>query len=196
MLNKFVGEGENPSLYIREHILKGDGCDGVPNVLSPDDVFVSGGRQTPLRTKKITEIADQVAQGTLEKDDPQLYANFIRNAAMIDLTCIPPKIKDKILSIYNTIDSNTVIQVHSAVGVYNANMINDLESFVKENYSRFNTTQQMIQYPVYLNLQNMPQDYKELIEPYVNEETKKFMYGNIFDNSEPLIFFVPASHAL
>ena len=84
--------------------------------------------------------------------------------------------------LYNERDSNTVIQVHSAVGVYNANMINDLESFVKENYPRFNTTQQMIQYPVYLNLQNMPQDYKELIEPYVNEETKKFMYGNILNN--------------
>lgn len=84
--------------------------------------------------------------------------------------------------LYNERDSNTVIQVHSAVGVYNANMINDLELFVKENYPRFNTTQQMIQYPVYLNLQNMPQDYKELIEPYVNEETKKFMYGNILNN--------------
>ena len=33
VLSKFVGKGEDPSIYIKEHILKGDRSDGIPNVL-------------------------------------------------------------------------------------------------------------------------------------------------------------------
>ena len=47
-LNRYV-ECENPSLFLKEHILKGDKSDGVPNILSRDDVFETGTRQTPLR---------------------------------------------------------------------------------------------------------------------------------------------------
>ena len=37
-----------------EHILKGDAGDGVPNVLSDDDVFINDDkRQTPLSKKKM-----------------------------------------------------------------------------------------------------------------------------------------------
>ena len=56
VLNKFVGKDENPSLYIREHILRGDRSDGVPNILSDDNVFVEGRRQTPLSKKKIEAV--------------------------------------------------------------------------------------------------------------------------------------------
>jgi hypothetical protein len=61
-------------------------------------------------------------------------------------------------------------------------MMHELESFVQENYPKFIMFQQMIQYPVFLNLQNMPQDYKELIEPHVSEKIKNFMYSNILNN--------------
>ena len=52
VLNKFVGKGENPIIYIREHILKGDRSDGILNILSDDNVFVEGRRQTPLSKKE------------------------------------------------------------------------------------------------------------------------------------------------
>jgi 5'-3' exonuclease len=55
----------NPDKYLREHILKGDRGDGIPNVLSKDDVFVSGSRQTPLRQKKIEEILADLDEGEL-----------------------------------------------------------------------------------------------------------------------------------
>ena len=60
VLNKFVGVGETPSIYIKEHILKGDRSDGIPNVLSDDDVFVEGRRQRPLTKKKIASWVDEV----------------------------------------------------------------------------------------------------------------------------------------
>ena len=41
ILKKFVN-GEDPNEYIKVHILKGDSSDGVPNVLSNDNVFVEG----------------------------------------------------------------------------------------------------------------------------------------------------------
>ena len=61
VLSKFVGTGETPSIYIKEHILKGDRSDGVPNVLSDDNVFVEGRRQRPLSKKKI----DSLGRGSL-----------------------------------------------------------------------------------------------------------------------------------
>jgi 5'-3' exonuclease len=52
---KFI-EHNDPERYLKEHILKGDSGDGVPNVLSGDDCFVIGQRQKPLTTKKIEAI--------------------------------------------------------------------------------------------------------------------------------------------
>ena len=52
ILKKYVN-GHNPDTYIKEHILKGDTSDGIPNVLSPDNTFVDGLRQRPLGRKKI-----------------------------------------------------------------------------------------------------------------------------------------------
>jgi molybdenum cofactor biosynthesis enzyme MoaA len=83
----------------------------------------------------------------------------------------------------NNRNGETSIQVHSAVGVYNANKIHELETFVLENYPKFSKTQQMIQFPIFLNIQNMPEEYKTLIDDSVNEETKKYMYNKISDNT-------------
>ena len=38
---QFVGEDTDPKQYLLEQILKGDRSDGVPNILSEDDVFVT-----------------------------------------------------------------------------------------------------------------------------------------------------------
>ena len=54
-MKKSMIKESDPIRYLREHILRGDSGDGVPNVLSADDVFVSGGRQSPIRAKQIDE---------------------------------------------------------------------------------------------------------------------------------------------
>jgi sulfatase maturation enzyme AslB (radical SAM superfamily) len=72
----------------------------------------------------------------------------------------------------------TIIIVHSAVGVYNINMMEDLNKFVEDNFPRFLKTKQMIQYPVFLNIQNLPEEYKETLEPFIDQETKNYMHGS------------------
>ena len=47
---KFLN-GQDPHLYIKEHIMKGDRSDGIPNFLSSDNTFVDELRQKPLAKK-------------------------------------------------------------------------------------------------------------------------------------------------
>ena len=97
VLSKFVGQGETPSIYIKEHILKGDRSDGIPNVLSDDDVFVEGRRQRPLTKKKIEAWVDEVFPTFTEEE----HKNYDRNRELIDLSLIPPELEAKI---YNEFD--------------------------------------------------------------------------------------------
>ena len=92
VLNKFVGQGENPSLYIREHILKGDRSDGIPNVLSDDNVFIEGRRQRPLSKKKIEAWCNEIVPTFSEEEQK----NYNRNKTLIDLNCVPKEFEDKI----------------------------------------------------------------------------------------------------
>ena len=50
--------GKEPIAYLREHILRGDRSDGVPNVLSPDDTFVSAKRQKPIRKSVVADVLE------------------------------------------------------------------------------------------------------------------------------------------
>ena len=94
VLNKFVGKGEDPVIYIKEHILKGDRSDGVPNVLSDDNVFIEGRRQRPLSKKKIESWVNEVFMTFTEEEQK----NYSRNRRLIDLSCIPPELEEKIIN--------------------------------------------------------------------------------------------------
>ena len=93
ILKKHVN-GEDPEDYIRVHILKGDASDGVPNVLSNDDVFVEGLRQKPLSKKKIEAWKDGDFNGKIVNDN--VIRNYERNKTLIDLECIPSEISANI----------------------------------------------------------------------------------------------------
>ena len=94
VLNKFVGKGEEPSLYIKEHIFKGDRSDGIPNILSDDNVFIEGRRQRPLSKKKINSWVNDVFFYTNFTEEEQ--KNYDRNRKLIDLSCIPHELEEKI----------------------------------------------------------------------------------------------------
>tara|TARA_S200002703_G_scaffold70365_1_gene60917 strand:- start:1775 stop:2617 length:843 start_codon:yes stop_codon:yes gene_type:complete len=95
---KYIKEA-TPRKQLMELILKGDTADGVPNVLSGDNVFVDGERQTPLRQKKIEElINDPKALGE------EVYRNYLRNKKLIDLTETPEPLKEKIIYNYESQD--------------------------------------------------------------------------------------------
>lgn len=95
---KYIKEA-TPRKQLMELILKGDTADGIPNVLSGDDVFVDGERQTPLRQKKIDElINDPKALGE------EVYRNYLRNKKLIDLTETPEPLREKIIYNYDNQD--------------------------------------------------------------------------------------------
>ena len=103
VLNKYVGKDENPALYIKEHILKGDRSDGVPNVLSDDNVFIEGRRQKPLSRKKIDSWLEEVFMTMTEEEEN----NYNRNKKLIDLTCIPLELEDKINNEFDNVEVAT-----------------------------------------------------------------------------------------
>jgi hypothetical protein len=93
---KFI-KHEDPERYLEEHILKGDSGDGVPNILSPDNCFVIGERQKPMTQKKIDAFIDL---GLLGKWDHPQCRNYMRNRTLIDLSCVPEYIAEKVLTQY------------------------------------------------------------------------------------------------
>jgi len=98
LTKKFVEE-ENPLLYLQEHILKGDAGDGVPNVLSDDNVFVEGRRQSSLSAKKKqTLLQDPEAMGA------DIYRNYQRNKMLVNLNSCPDPIKKDIINKFESQD--------------------------------------------------------------------------------------------
>ena len=89
--------GFDPTIYLKEHILKGDTSDGVPNVLSPDNTFTDGLRQRPLSRKKIQS---WLVGGGSDWND-EVKRNFQRNLTLIDLSKTPEELKNQIRLEYN-----------------------------------------------------------------------------------------------
>ena len=95
----------DPHKYLIEHILKGDRGDGVPNVLSDGDTFVSGKRQKPLRQTTINSITDMIGNHQLsdfEKTCNEDWGpNFIRNRTLVDLSLTPGSLRAVIMEQFN-----------------------------------------------------------------------------------------------
>ena len=87
---------KDPTLELKEKIIRGDKGDGIPNVFSPGDCFVRDLRQKPITQKVLDKL---LAESYLEQEET-IKANFIRNATLIDLSFIPEDIKTKIINTY------------------------------------------------------------------------------------------------
>ena len=96
MTKKLVEEG-HPRQNLKLKILQGDAGDGVPNVLSHDDTFVNGERQTPLSKKKKEAILQDLSDGELLYA-ASWYRNYCRNETLIDLTKTPEDLKQNIIN--------------------------------------------------------------------------------------------------
>ena len=89
---------DEPEQFLKEHIMRGDKGDGVPNFLSADDTFVTDSRQTPLSKKKVEQ---WIAL------DPEIFCttnmlkNYARNQLMVDLTKVPTNLKTEIMEQYH-----------------------------------------------------------------------------------------------
>lgn len=97
ILKKYIKE-PLPLLQLKQLIIRGDKGDGIPNILSADDVFVSGGRQKPITESKIINWMNQEPKEFCNED---MMRNYSRNECLIDLTKIPKDLTEKILDTYD-----------------------------------------------------------------------------------------------
>jgi hypothetical protein len=92
----FVGEGLDPKKFLHEQIIKGDRSDGIPNILSPDDIFLTGEKQRPINKKRLEEWAN-VSNIPLGSETSKYYE---RNKRLIDLSCMPKELERTIINTY------------------------------------------------------------------------------------------------
>ena len=88
---------DNPRVWLQTHIIKGDKGDGIPNILSDDNVFVEGFRQTPITQKKIDSIIGDLEEGELLYA-ASWYRNYCRNKKLIDLSETPKELRREIIN--------------------------------------------------------------------------------------------------
>ena len=119
----------DPELYLREHIIKGDRGDGIPNIASPDSTFVNGGRQKPMRKKIIDQIANTNVLTTDEVNE-DIKRNYARNQQLVDLSYTPKELQDEIVSAYTNYD------VKDRSGLFNYFVNNKLKNLM-ENLGEF-----------------------------------------------------------
>lgn len=88
----------NPEAFLREHILRGDSGDGVPNFLSDDDVLtVPGKRQKSMMEAKMDGYMKNYPDNP---ESEMLLRNWKRNEQLIDLRFIPDDLRHKIMETY------------------------------------------------------------------------------------------------
>ena len=102
LLKKELKEN-NARYYLFNHIIRGDKGDGVPNILSNDDTFVEGFRQTPMSQKKVDGIIEDLEQGELLYA-ASWYRNYLRNERLIALSETPEELKTEIINTYEKQD--------------------------------------------------------------------------------------------
>jgi len=90
--------------FMVEHIVKGDSGDGVPNIFSKDDVFVSGERQKVCSAKRLQEFIEN-GEAACRNDEEK--RNYTRNQTLVDFFFIPEDVSQDIVSAYINTKPNT-----------------------------------------------------------------------------------------
>jgi 5'-3' exonuclease len=103
ILKKFIKE-PLPSAQLKQLVIRGDKSDGIPNILSKDDVFVEGVRQKPITEAKIINWMNQKPE---EFCTEEMLRNYNRNEMLIDLTRIPENLKQSIIDTYESSKGRT-----------------------------------------------------------------------------------------
>lgn len=93
----------DPEQYLKEHILRGDSGDGVPNVLSSDNCFVIGERQKSMTANRI----EKYLSLSPEEMESSVSRNYYRNQKLIDLNFTPKELQDKIMESFNSQTNKT-----------------------------------------------------------------------------------------
>lgn len=119
VLKKFITHN-NPEQFLKEHIIKGDAGDGIPNFLSPDNCLVVGERQKPISSKKLEVWVNQEPERFCTE---LMLRNYKRNEQLIDLTKIPDYI---VCSIMESFDQQQGKKPNKLMDYFIANRLKNL----------------------------------------------------------------------
>lgn len=104
ILKRFI-RADNPHMFVKEHIIKGDRGDGIPNFLSPDNTFVLGERQKVINKKRLAEWINSSPEDFCTTD--LMQRGYKRNQMLVDLDYVPETLKQKIVEVFETTKPST-----------------------------------------------------------------------------------------
>lgn len=119
-------DGVDPKQYIKEHILKGDRGDSIPNFLSADDTFVNSIRQKPISKKKLSYWIASDPKGFCNEYQ---YRNFQRNMRLVDFDYIPKEVEDNIMTEFKSVQ---FVGRHNILNYFIKNKLKDLIGQIQE----------------------------------------------------------------
>jgi hypothetical protein len=96
VLKKYI-TCKNPEVFLKEHIIRGDAGDGIPNFLSADDTFITGSRQKPISSKKVEA---WVTANPMQFCTEDMLRGYKRNQILVDFEYIPRNIEVAIMEEY------------------------------------------------------------------------------------------------
>jgi 5'-3' exonuclease len=127
-LQKKYVSGIDAKQYIKEHVIKGDRSDGIPNFLSASDTFVSGKRQKPISKKNIEKWINLEPENYCNSEQ---LSNYHRNLKLIDFTMIPSEIETKIVEQFKTLNSSKPnhVSMNYFIDHKLISLLNEMEEF-------------------------------------------------------------------
>lgn len=118
----------NAKNYIKEHVIKGDRSDGIPNFLSASDTFVTGKRQKPISKKNIEKWINSEPESYCNTEQ---LSNYHRNLKLIDFSMIPGEIESKIIEEFEQLNSNKLphVSINYFIDHKLVFLLNEMEEF-------------------------------------------------------------------
>ena len=126
--NKKKIEVDDPVLYLREKVIRGDSGDGIPSIVNHDEVFVMGERQKKITAKLFDQFMEEKTPENCTNET--FRKNWLRNRLLIDFDFIPKDIEESIIYEYNQPIQGNKMKVFNYLIQHQCNqLLNDIDSF-------------------------------------------------------------------
>jgi hypothetical protein len=113
--------------WMIEHVVKGDSGDGIPNIMSADDVFIKGERQKSVSSKRLQEFIDN---GFIACKNDEERRNWQRNTTLVSFKHIPEDIKKTVMEAFEVKPKGDKNDVMNYLIKHKCrNLLNEIEEF-------------------------------------------------------------------
>lgn len=121
----------HPLKYLKEHIIRGDSGDGIPNILSADDSFFSGTKQKSVFAKDVKIWINKDVRDFAETTD--ILDRFYQNESLIDLSKVPDDLQKQIMEEYYKPQEGHNKNIHSYL-IKNrlSNLMGEIQFFLEK----------------------------------------------------------------